>query len=321
MVSRDGQPVSVASTMLGDRVQINAIAVENNQIVVDMVQAGPDDPMCCPTQQVIKTFELQGDQLVEISSQTLEETSATPQLVGPVWQWEQTLMNNGDRFIPDNPGNYTVQFLPDGTVAVQADCNQVGGSYTLDGSRITIELGPSTMAACPEGSLSDQFLANLSAANIYFFNEGNLFIDLMFDSGTMRFSPEGKTDPVDEVMNKISLVQHIANLETKVITFICASSGQGLNGVAADPEGPRFVGPNAGDFDLWGIIGLFKVNPDGSIEFVTQQPGGKFLDLEGGEHDSFTLDEALDLFAGGAARWTGDYGEPGRIAECDPTNK
>lgn len=98
-------------------------------------------------------------------------------------------MNNDDQFIPDNPGNYTRQFNPDGTVAIQADCNRVGGSYTLDGSQLTIELGPSTLAACPEGSLGDQFVANLSGANSYFFDGDDLLIDLMFDSGTMRFSP------------------------------------------------------------------------------------------------------------------------------------
>jgi heat shock protein HslJ len=191
MASQDGQPVSVASTMLGDRVQINSMTIENNQIVVDMVQAGPDDPMCCPSQQVIKTFELQGDQLVEVSSQIVQdEGSSAPELVGPVWLWQQTLMNNDDQFIPDNPGNYNLQFNSDGTVAIQADCNRVGGSYTLDGSQLAIELGPSTLVACPEGSLGDQFVKNLGEANSYFFDGDDLIISLMFDSGSMRFGPQ-----------------------------------------------------------------------------------------------------------------------------------
>ena len=134
-------------------------------------------------------------------------------------------------------------------------------------------------------------------------------------------SDDAANPMVEAVLNEITFVQHHHDAETKLDTFTCASSGQGLNGIEADPEGPRFVGPNAGDFDLWGIIGLFKVDPDGSIEFITQQPGGKFVDPEGVEHESFTLEETLGFFASGDARWTGDYGEPGRIAECDPTNK
>lgn len=190
MVSQNGQPVSVASTMLGNRVDINSIAVENNQIVVDMVQAGPDDPLCCPSQQVIKTFELQGDQLVELSSQMVEDASSSPQPTGVVWQWQQTLMNNDDQFTPDNPASYTLQFNTDGTFTAQADCNQVSGSYTLDGSQLTIAPGPSTMAACPEGSLGDQFVKNLGEANRFLFDGDDLIISLMFDSGSMRFSPQ-----------------------------------------------------------------------------------------------------------------------------------
>jgi hypothetical protein len=68
VVEQDGQPVNVATTLLGDRVQINALSIENNEIVVDMVTQGPEDPMCCPTQQVVQTYELQGDQLVQTSS-------------------------------------------------------------------------------------------------------------------------------------------------------------------------------------------------------------------------------------------------------------
>jgi LysM repeat protein len=77
MASQNGQPTSLASTTLGDRVEINSIAIENNQIVVDMVQAGPDDPLCCPSQHVINTYELQGDQLVEVSSQAVDDTSSS----------------------------------------------------------------------------------------------------------------------------------------------------------------------------------------------------------------------------------------------------
>ena len=116
--------------------------------------------------------------------------ATSPQLTGVVWRWQQTLMNNGDIFSPDNPNNYTVQFLDDGTVSIQADCNQGSGTYTVQDSALTLTLGPMTLVACPPGSLGDRFTANLSQAAIYFFEGGNLLIDLMVDSGTMRFSPQ-----------------------------------------------------------------------------------------------------------------------------------
>jgi heat shock protein HslJ len=117
-------------------------------------------------------------------------SAASPELSGSIWRWDQTLMNNDQTFVPANPNNYSVQFQADGTVSIQADCNQVGGTYTVDGGSITIETGPTTLAACPPGSLGDQFVAQLSGAAIYFFQDENLFIDLKFDSGTMQFTAQ-----------------------------------------------------------------------------------------------------------------------------------
>ena len=46
-----------------------------------------------------------------------------------------------------------------------------------------------TLAACPPASRSDDFVKYLGSVAIYFFQDGNLFIDLMADGGTMQFSP------------------------------------------------------------------------------------------------------------------------------------
>lgn len=67
MVERDGQPYDIAWTLLGDRVQINALSIEDGEIVVDVVNHGPDDPMCCPTQQEVQTYTLQDEELIQIS--------------------------------------------------------------------------------------------------------------------------------------------------------------------------------------------------------------------------------------------------------------
>jgi hypothetical protein len=67
IVDRDGQPYDVAWTQLGDRVQISSLAIEGDEIIVDMVTHGPEDPMCCPTQQVVQTYALQGEELIKTS--------------------------------------------------------------------------------------------------------------------------------------------------------------------------------------------------------------------------------------------------------------
>ncbi len=194
VAAQDGTPQNmatqnVATTLLGDRVQVKSLTIEDGQIVVKEVTHGPDDPMCCPSQEVVKTFELQGDQLVETSTQMGAE-AAGPQLVGTLWGWDQTIMNNDDVLMPDSPARYTLQLKPDGEAAIQADCNQVKATYTLDDNAITIQPGPATLAACPPDSLGEEFVANLGAAARYSIQGETLLIDLKMDSGTMQFTAQ-----------------------------------------------------------------------------------------------------------------------------------
>jgi heat shock protein HslJ len=191
VVSEAGRPVNLATTLLGDRVRVESLAVENGRVVVGMLQHGPDDPMARPTQLATRTFELRVDRLTETSDRSVEAEGRPPDLIGTIWEWRQTLMGNDDRFVPDHPSDYTLRLSPDGTLSVQADCNRVGGTYRVDGNHLTVQLGPSTMAACPEGSLGNRFVNNLAGANSFFFDEDDLLIDLVYDSGTMRFSPQG----------------------------------------------------------------------------------------------------------------------------------
>jgi len=69
----DAGLVNVATTPLGDRVIVNSLNITQNTVVVDMVQAGPDDALCCPTEHVMNVYELQGEELVLLSSTPVEE--------------------------------------------------------------------------------------------------------------------------------------------------------------------------------------------------------------------------------------------------------
>lgn len=110
------------------------------------------------------------------------------EITGTAWQWVETLYGDDRRAAPADPKKYTVQFREDGTLQVKADCNMKGGKYSSDGKLLSIEITHSTMAACPEGSLEDEFVRTLSASAIYFLKDGDLYIDLKYDAGTMRFS-------------------------------------------------------------------------------------------------------------------------------------
>ena len=85
--------------------------------------------------------------------------------------------------------NYILTFNEDGTVNVQADCNNAQGSYTLDDGSLSIEIGPMTMAACEAESHSDDFIKYLGSATAASIDGGNLIITLETDDGLMYFMP------------------------------------------------------------------------------------------------------------------------------------
>lgn len=171
---------------LGDRVKIHCVAVENDAIVVHMTTHGRGDAMCCPTRQVVQRFVLKGDRLMKTSGEARRAADQT--LIGTTWKWQQTLYNNDTKSIPPNPDHYTLKLLLDGQVNIRADCNFGGGVYKLDGSRISIEITHTTRAACPPGSLEQRYIRDLNAAAVYFMEGDFLYIDLKYDTGTMKFT-------------------------------------------------------------------------------------------------------------------------------------
>lgn len=61
--SENGTPTFLTSTIIDDRPQLNDIAIENNEVFLDAVTHGTDDPMCCPTLRSTRHYRLANDQL------------------------------------------------------------------------------------------------------------------------------------------------------------------------------------------------------------------------------------------------------------------
>ena len=197
VVYQDGTPTVLGTAYLGDRVNLEGLEFADEEIVVEMVVQAEDDPMARPTRHVRNTYHLEGDRLELKMSESIPQAKPSEesenQLMGETWQWVRFTNPLQEIEVPD-PENYALEFLEGGDLRIKADCNHAAGSYVLEGSTIKIEIGPSTLAACPPGSLSDQFLKDLGFVGIYFFQEGNLFLDLFADGGTMQFEP-GISDP------------------------------------------------------------------------------------------------------------------------------
>jgi heat shock protein HslJ len=114
--------------------------------------------------------------------------TAGKDIIDITWQWAGLVETEpaAQSVVPD-PENYTLILRPDGTLNIKADCNMVGGSYTLDGNSLTIELGPSTMAFCGEQSLDQQYLELLGRVASYTIENGRLVLNLENGAGKMLF--------------------------------------------------------------------------------------------------------------------------------------
>jgi heat shock protein HslJ len=315
-LNQNGQPLNAGIVGLGDRIAIKSVAIENNQVVVEIVTQGPGDGACCPTLKVRATYALQDGALAEVGSEELGKISAadlngtiwtlvdlnfdqqpaladtpvtisfqdgqisgsggcnsyngsftlaeenpfglsigpvaatqkacpdpilnqetayfsalehasqwgyrvgrlaiyysndqngfgtllfTPQtaaeanvsqleqLTASTWQWVR-LTDPQQQVEVTPPENYTLTFMPDGILQIKADCNQATASYTAgkDGA-LAVTPGITTLVACLPGSRGEELIQKLGSAAIYFFQNDNLFIDLMADGGTLEFSKQ-----------------------------------------------------------------------------------------------------------------------------------
>jgi heat shock protein HslJ len=190
VLNQHGMPKPVATTSLGDRARIQSMTIESGQIVLEMITQGPDDPMCCPTQQVVETYALRRDELVQTSSQVISSgPAASPDIVGIVWEWQRFDDATGQNdIVVIYPPSYRLELLSDGQFNIKADCNLGSGTYTLEGSSLTLELGPMTLAECGPVSQYDEYISLLGQVATYGRKGDSLILSLTADSGNMTFN-------------------------------------------------------------------------------------------------------------------------------------
>jgi heat shock protein HslJ len=89
---------------------------------------------------------------------------------------------------PIEPGRYTVQFVPDGTVAIRADCNWVMGTWSGGNGVLDITVTQTTVAGCPVDSLEEPFVQALDVATAYALDV-TMGLVIAGPAGEMAFSP------------------------------------------------------------------------------------------------------------------------------------
>ena len=117
-----------------------------------------------------------------------ENTRSTdPQSVlNKTWQWVSTITPVEKIAVPD-PERYTIILTDDGKLQARFDCNRGGGEYKISSGKLSFAPLLSTRMACPPGTLDGPFMRDLQRVASFFVQDGLLYLELPYDSGTMKF--------------------------------------------------------------------------------------------------------------------------------------
>jgi heat shock protein HslJ len=192
-LARRGGAIADASTALvGNRVQVRDARIEGRRVVLEVVQAGPTDAMCCPGEKATRAFAFEGEALVEVDSRVTGRL--TPgDLSGVEWR----LSKLGDEPAPAAP-EVTLRF--EGLRASgSAGCNQYFGEIRAGATPGEISFGPlgATKMACaePAMALESRFLAALAGTQKFGFVAGQLVLTTEQDGRTEALWLRGRPLP------------------------------------------------------------------------------------------------------------------------------
>lgn len=185
---KNGVLVNTATTLMGDRLQIRDVRMENGTIALDVLQAGPQDAACCPGELATRHWQLKANQLVETKPPVRVGRLSLDVLSGANWElstWDV------DEPVPDEPAINLVYV--NGRLAGSAGCNRYFASIKAGDSPGDLQVGPpgSTRMMCPEAimAIEQRFLKQLNGVNKFGFLAGQLAMSFEMDGkrGTMRF--------------------------------------------------------------------------------------------------------------------------------------
>ena len=190
-----GEVVNLATTLVGDRVQVKAGFVADALITLDLIQAGPGEAACCPTQKVIAGWRLEDGTLVRTATE-ITGTLSLDDLQGPDWVLDKI---GWDEPVADLPPIW-IHFEP-GRVDGSGGCNTYFGTATGETpGELAFSAMGTTMMACSESvmELERRYLRTLAGAESYSFLGGRLILGCETDNGSVSliFKRRSENPPV-----------------------------------------------------------------------------------------------------------------------------
>lgn len=168
---RDGALVNVGTAPVGDRVKLQTVWLERGKIVMDVIEPGPQDAACCPTQVARKTYAVDAGALKQLSSE-VRGVLAISMLAANEW----TLLEIDGQPLPAGVEPPLIHFAKD-SLRGFAGCNRFSAPVQ-ESKPGEIDIGAAVVEkkACPapQMELEQKFLAQLDAVNHYTYLAGQL---------------------------------------------------------------------------------------------------------------------------------------------------
>ena len=119
MGRKRGKIENVATTLIGDRVQIRAVRIEQKRIFVDVIQAGPKDAMCCPGEVTTREWTLEPGGKLNRYTVTAKPARLTLETIGNT-EW---ILRSGDSKQPAPTRPAITLIFKDGRFTGSSGCN------------------------------------------------------------------------------------------------------------------------------------------------------------------------------------------------------
>jgi heat shock protein HslJ len=168
---RDGAFANLATVPVGDRIRLQNLWIERGKVIMDVIEPGPNDAACCPTQVSRKTFGYDGGTFKQVSSE-VRGMLAVSMLGANEW----TLIEIDGQPVPQGVDPPLIH-VESGKLRGFAGCNRFTASVTeTKPGEIDIGAAAAEKKACPppQMELEQTFLTQLDAVNRYSYVAGQL---------------------------------------------------------------------------------------------------------------------------------------------------
>lgn len=122
--------------------------------------------------------------LLSISAQTLAQD-----LENTSWQLVAIHGFNDSVFVPGNPQSYLLRFRMENRLQIEADCNQAGATYNLEGEDLSITGLVTTRKLCVAPSLFNRYIMNLERATSVSLSGETLIVRTASEADWLEFEP------------------------------------------------------------------------------------------------------------------------------------